>query len=97
LLNVPVDVKQPWYYAIPMGKNSLAKMMHDVCFEAGIKGNKTNHSLRVAGTTCLHEAGVPEKVIQQRTGHRSSETLRVCYYETGYSCFKNTNWRNRGI
>ena len=36
-------------------------------------GKKTNHSLRVAGNPSLYKAGVPEKVIQNRTGHR-------CYF-----------------
>ena len=44
-----------------------------------MEGKKTNHSLRVAGTTCLYEAGVPEKVIQQRTGHCCLQSLR--HYE----------------
>ena len=39
-------------------------------------GNKTNHSLRA---TSLFDTGVPEKVIQDRTGHRSLEGL--CKYK----------------
>ena len=52
-------------------------MVSDMCSEAGVNGKKTNHSLRVAGTTSLYEGGVPEKVIQQRTGHRCLESLRT--------------------
>ena len=52
-----------------------------MCKQAGIKGNKTNHSLRATGTTELYESGVPEKLIQERTGHRSLEALRVILYE----------------
>ena len=48
-----------------------------MCEQAGIKGNKTNHSLRATGATGLYESGVPEKLIQDRTGHRSLEALRV--------------------
>ena len=66
----------PWYYAVPIGKNLLANMVKDMCSEAGLEGKKTNHSLSVAGTTCLYEAGVPEKVIQQRTGHRCLQSFR---------------------
>ena len=54
-------------------------MVKNMCLEAGLEGKKTNHSLRVAGATCLYEAGVPEKVIQQRTGHRCLQSLR--HYE----------------
>ena len=52
-------------------------MVKDMFSEAGLDGNKTNHSLRVAGTSSLYEAGVPEKVIQSRTGHRCLESLRL--------------------
>ena len=38
--------------------------------------NRSNHSLRVTGTTCLFNAGVPEKIIQKTTGHRSLSALR---------------------
>ncbi len=48
-----------------------------MCQKTGITGNKTNHSLRATGATNLFEKGVPEKIIQERTGHRSIEALRV--------------------
>ena len=48
-----------------------------MCEEAGVKGNKTNHSLRVAGTSAMFDAGVPERIIQGRTGHKSIEALRI--------------------
>ena len=51
-----------------------------MCDKAGIAGNKTNHSLRAYAATELFNAGVPEKVIQDRTGHRSLDGLRK--YET---------------
>ena len=35
------------------------------------------HSLRVAGASSLFDAGVPERIIQARTGHRSLESLRL--------------------
>lgn len=49
-------------------------MVKTMCSEAEIEGNK---SLRVAGVSCLFNAGVPEKIIQQRSGHRSVDGLRV--------------------
>ena len=45
--------------------------------DAKIPGNFTNHSLRATGTTTLFDAGVPEALIQKRSGHRSSKALRV--------------------
>lgn len=74
---VPDGINSPWYYAIPVGKNVLGNMVSEMCSEGGVSGKKTNHSLRVAGTTTLYEAGVPEKIIQQRTGHRCLSSLRT--------------------
>ena len=48
-----------------------------MCSQVGISGHKTNHSLRATGTTRMFEAGVPDKIIQQRTGHRSAEALHL--------------------
>ena len=42
----------------------------------------SNHSLRVMGATTLFAAGVPERVIQSRTGHSSLDALRK--YERVY-------------
>ena len=44
---------------------------------AEVEGNKTNHSLRATGAIQLYESGVPEKVIQEQTGNRSLEALRI--------------------
>ena len=43
-------------------------MSKDMCQVAGIEGHKTNHSLRATGASELFEAGVPEKIIKERTG-----------------------------
>ena len=67
----------PWYTSIPCGKNYLAKMVPEVFKEAGVEEKKTNHSLRAAGVSQLFEAGVDEKVIQSRSGHRRLESLRM--------------------
>jgi len=44
-----------------------------MCKSAGIKGKKSNHSLC---TTGLCQAGIPEKIIKERTGHHSLESLQ---------------------
>ena len=36
-----------------------------------------NHRLQATGPTALFDAGVPEAVIQKRTGHQSVDALRV--------------------
>ena len=72
---VPKNVEDPWYMNSPVGKNKLYTMVKDMFEEAGISG-KSNHSLRVAGASSLFSAGVPERIIQGRTGHVSVEALR---------------------
>ena len=59
--------------SVPWG---IQNMVRDMCLDAGIEGRKTNHSLRVSGTTSLFAEGVPERIIQSRTGHSSLEALR---------------------
>ena len=77
LLKVPSDPNEPWYASVPVGKNVLGSMLKDMCREAHISGHKTNHSLRATGASELFEAGVPKKIIKERTGHRSLEALRL--------------------
>ena len=48
-----------------------------MCKEASIEGNITNHSLRATSATQMYDQGVPEKIIQERTGHHSLEALRT--------------------
>ena len=62
---------------VPMGKNRLSTMVRDTCAESGIS-KKTNHSLRATWATTLFTDGVPEKIIQNTTGHRSLDSLH-CY------------------
>ena len=44
------DPNASWYDNVPIGKNTLQSMVKNMCVEVGIPG-KTNHSLRVSGTT----------------------------------------------
>ena len=60
----------------PVGKHTLNDKMKKMCNMAGLSGNKTNHSLRATGATHMYESGVPEKLIQERTGHHSLEALQ---------------------
>ena len=47
-----------------------------MCKEPKIEGNYTNNSLCATGATSLFDAGIPEALIQKRTGHRTLEALR---------------------
>ena len=66
------DVSKAGFTARPVGKNSLGRMVKEICVDAGISGCKTNYSLRATGVSDLFEAGVPEKII--RSGHLSQRT-----------------------
>ena len=76
LCDVPTKPSTPWFKSVPVGRNTLGKMMKSMCEKAGISGGYTNHSLRAYGATTLFQGQVPEKLIQQRTGHRSLDALR---------------------
>ena len=56
--------------------NKLTGMVKSTFSSIRISG-KSNHSLRASGATELFRAGVPEKIIQERTGHRSLKALRT--------------------
>ena len=59
-----------------VGKIRSLKMVPEMFMEAGIEERKTNHSLKAAGVSQLYEAGVDEKIIQARSGHRRLESMR---------------------
>ena len=44
-------------------------MMTEMCLQAGVFTEFTNHSLRAYGATSFFQAQVLEKYIQQCTGH----------------------------
>ena len=48
-----------------------------MCASGGIKGHKTNHSLRATAATEMFRCGAPEKLMQERTGHWSVEALQT--------------------
>lgn len=74
----PTGETLPWYWDEPISRKKLQTMVKDICTEAQVEGNFTNHSLRATGATALFDAGVPETIIQKRTGHKSLKALR-CY------------------
>ena len=65
-----------WYTSRKIGVNFLQKMVRGMCSDGGVTGRKTNHRLRATAATQMYEAGVPEKMIQERIGHRSVTALR---------------------
>ena len=72
----PSDPTKPWFGKQAMGHNKLASMMKTMSAQAGLPTIYTNHSLRAFGATKKFQEGVSEKILQERTGLRSSEALR---------------------
>lgn len=64
-----------WYSKAPVGHNALSGYIKSMMDEAAIKGNFTNHSLRVTTVTRLFDHGQDIKVIKNQTGHRSDALL----------------------
>ena len=58
-----------------VGINKLNGILPSVCKEAGFKP-KSSHSLRVTCASSLFNAGVEEKLIRDRTGHRSNALFK---------------------
>ena len=64
-----------WYMNAPLGKNTIGKFMKNACQEAGVAGQKTNHSARKTCVKRALEAGCPREYVAQLTGHRSVQSL----------------------
>ena len=72
----PVNPSQPAYCRQRVGINQLKKFVQTITCEAGVSGY-TNHSLRATAMTRMFNQGVPEKVIADKSGHRSLDGLRA--------------------
>lgn len=60
-----------------MGIHSISKIITKICAMAELSGNYTSHTGKVSTATQLYDVGIPENLIQERTGHRSVSSLRV--------------------
>ncbi len=60
-----------WYTDKPVGVNKLRDKVKGLMLAAGVDGRYTNHSLRVIATTRMFSKGIEEKIIKERTGHKS--------------------------
>ena len=66
-----------WYSCQPIGHNTLGSTVKRLCDKAGIGGNRTNHSLRASAATRLFHGNVPEQLIMEVTGHKSTDGVRT--------------------
>ena len=65
-----------------VGRNTLAKLIPNMCKVTGIEGYKTGYSGKVTCATTLYRQGFSDQLIKERTGHRSLEALHQ-YKRTG--------------
>lgn len=65
-----------WYVAQPIGKNKLGSIVKELCAQANLSGYFTNHSLRATAATRIFQSGMPEKLVCDTTGHRSTTAVR---------------------
>ena len=68
---------RPWYCKSRIGINELKTFMLDIAAESGLGIHYTNHSLRATALTRMYNAGVTEKLIAEKSGHKSLKALRV--------------------
>ena len=98
LINVPSDPSKSWYTKQRVGINTIKGMIPKIFEKAGLQEKYSNHSLRATSITRMFNAGITEKVIAERSGHRSLKALRS-YEKTsseqeqlaGESITKDTN------
>ena len=80
----PASLLEPWYSTDSCSNSFLDNLVKTTSQEAGIKKPLTNHSLRAGGATAMFQAGVPEKLITERTGHHSQQSLQLYERKTNY-------------
>ena len=76
LQSIPADPQKTRFTAVPIGVNKLATLVKEMISEVSFDG-KNKHSLWATGATGMYNHGIPQKMIEQRTGHMSRGGLRV--------------------
>ncbi len=75
VVNAPADEPKPWSTKQRVGINPLKEIIPTIARASGVR--YTNHSLRATAVTRMLNKGVPEKIISQKSGHRSTKALRA--------------------
>ena len=60
-----------------VGINLLKNIVPELCAQSGIEVYYTNHSLRATAITRMFNSGIPENVIAETSGHRSTKALTL--------------------
>ena len=74
---VPKCPEKPWFINVPVGVNTLNTVVATMSDKAGLPVRYTNHSLRATAASRMYATNVPEKLIAEKTGHRSLAGLRA--------------------
>ena len=77
LLDKVPNGSRPWYCKSRVGINKLKTFMPEIAAESGLGVHYTNHSLRATAVTRMYNTGVPEKLIAEKSGHKSLKALHV--------------------
>ena len=77
----PSDTKKCYMTNQHVGINMLKNILSELLEKAGLETRYTNHSLRATAITQMFNSGIPEKIITENFGHRSTKALR-CYERT---------------
>ena len=63
-----------------MGYNTLEGFIPKFFAASGLEGLHTNHSLRTTSITRMFKADVPEKIVAEKSGHKSLKALHMYEY-----------------
>lgn len=72
----PVSTSKPWYVKQRVGVNKLKEMLPSLSAASKCATKYTNHSLCATAATRMFAGSVPEKLVAEKTGHRSLKALR---------------------
>ncbi len=71
-LGIVLSGDRAWFCRSRVGVNKLKTFLPEISAESGLTDNHhTNHSLRATAVTRMYNTGVPEKLIAEKSGHRS--------------------------
>ena len=88
-------VGQVWYGKQPVGINKLSTVVKRLCGAAGLKGHRTNHSLRATAASRLYACEFDEQLIAETTGHRSNSVRK--YKRTNEDLQQKASYALQGI
>ena len=60
-----------------MEYNTLEGFIPKLFAASGLEGLHTNHSIRAISITRMFKADVPEKIVAEKSGHKSLKALRM--------------------